>query len=572
MRDRLGLHKYTALLMLSAVFISSLPLFLTLIPEGIDMRFHLMRIQGVADAILEGQIPAVIFPNAMYGHGYLGALYPETLLYPAAALRLCGIPMIAIWKIVAFCSNAATFAACLFAWKRILKDEGAAAVGAFLYTLSPLRIAELYYRGALGEILALIFLPFVLSGMYAILMGEEGRWWELALGMTGILESHVLTAVFATGICLFLIIVLFRNFLLKKRFLAFAKAVSLSLLLNLGFILPFFYYKGQKLKFDEVIRTFSPAGVSISIGNMLGSFPRQKSDPTAALDHADIRPGIGYVGLLSLILAIAYIVFVRSDELLHRFASGLLILTLLSVYVASDSFPWESLKKLERIYYQIRIIQHPWRFLMIAVLLLSLLAAFALRAEFGLAKRGKTISFVLIFLTLITVLPEIDLFISKENEDDALGLEDVDYASTSNIDYAPYSMPMVREMKEDREPVASYGVEIENYAKKGTSAEIEYSVKDSDGGKWIRFPLLYYRGYTAFDQNGKRLNVNESEIGTVSVDIPEDSAGGSVRLHFAQPWFNYLSATVSIIAALCCGAYALKRYLQGKRVRTLKKE
>ena len=55
-----------AVLGAAAVFAASYPLFAQGFLYGHDMAFHMMRIEGVKDALLDGQFPAVIYPNAAY--------------------------------------------------------------------------------------------------------------------------------------------------------------------------------------------------------------------------------------------------------------------------------------------------------------------------------------------------------------------------------------------------------------------------------------------------------------------------------------------------------------------------
>lgn len=62
-----------------------------------------------------------------------------------------------------------------------------------LYTFATYRLTNLYYRAALGESLAMVFLPLLLWGTYEIFYGQEKKWFLMVLGVTGVLESHVLS-------------------------------------------------------------------------------------------------------------------------------------------------------------------------------------------------------------------------------------------------------------------------------------------------------------------------------------------------------------------------------------------
>ncbi|MFQ9291063.1 MAG: hypothetical protein ACLR3O_01210 [Streptococcus sp.] len=55
-----------------------------------------------------------------------------------------------------------------------------------------------YYRAAVGETLAMIFLPLVFVGVRLITFGDYKKWWILTLGMLGLVYSHVLSVLLAS--------------------------------------------------------------------------------------------------------------------------------------------------------------------------------------------------------------------------------------------------------------------------------------------------------------------------------------------------------------------------------------
>ena len=60
--------------------------------QGADWRFHLSRIEGIAQALREGQFPVRVYSQAKDGYGYAPSLfYGELFLYFPAVLRLLGM-------------------------------------------------------------------------------------------------------------------------------------------------------------------------------------------------------------------------------------------------------------------------------------------------------------------------------------------------------------------------------------------------------------------------------------------------------------------------------------------------
>ena len=60
--------------------------------QGADWRFHLSRIEGIAQGLRDGQFPVRIYSQAKDGYGYAPSLfYGELFLYFPAVLRLLGM-------------------------------------------------------------------------------------------------------------------------------------------------------------------------------------------------------------------------------------------------------------------------------------------------------------------------------------------------------------------------------------------------------------------------------------------------------------------------------------------------
>lgn len=69
------------LLGVGLIIFTSYPLFTGYLVYSHDLSVHLMRIEGVKSAILDGQWLAVIYPECNNGYGLLGFLYPNLFLY-----------------------------------------------------------------------------------------------------------------------------------------------------------------------------------------------------------------------------------------------------------------------------------------------------------------------------------------------------------------------------------------------------------------------------------------------------------------------------------------------------------
>lgn len=97
-------------------------------------------------------------------------------------------------------------------------------------------VAFLYY---------MTFLPLIVVGVYLIYNSKKLRineWIYLALGMSGIILSHVLTCEIVVVNLIILCIVLLKRTLKKERIMAFIKAAIMCLVLTIWYLLPFIDY------------------------------------------------------------------------------------------------------------------------------------------------------------------------------------------------------------------------------------------------------------------------------------------------------------------------------------------
>nr|MCR4696454.1 hypothetical protein [Lachnospiraceae bacterium] len=202
------------LIIFATTIVLSLPLMLNYLLDGHDLSFHLMRIEGIKQSILDGRFPARMDMFALEGQGYADPIYyPYLFLYIPALLRVFGLSIMHSYKFFLGFLNLAGCIIAYLSFKGITKNTKASIVGMIVYNLAPYHVACLYSRGALGEAQAYIFIPLIAYGVYKLL-SKENPFNELKkgivalmLGFTGILESHILS-VEMTGIMLIICLIL----------------------------------------------------------------------------------------------------------------------------------------------------------------------------------------------------------------------------------------------------------------------------------------------------------------------------------------------------------------------------
>lgn len=151
------------------ILFSSMPLFSVYQKAGHDLLFHLYRIEGIKNAILDGQFPVRVPYSWLNGYGYAASIfYGDSFLYFPAVLRIIGFTVQGAYKAYVLVINIATILVSYYCFDKIIKDRKIAFAGCTVYSLAPYRLLCTYLRCSVGEYTAMLFLPLVLYGLYRI--------------------------------------------------------------------------------------------------------------------------------------------------------------------------------------------------------------------------------------------------------------------------------------------------------------------------------------------------------------------------------------------------------------------
>lgn len=209
-----------------------------------DLTFHLNRFVGLVDAFNEGQILPKIYPYANHGFGYATPLfYCDLFLYPFGLLYGLGLSAVRCYKLcVLFYTILGNIFVYLIFMKEI-KDRKLSLFAIFLYLTCNYHLMNIFVRGALGEILAMTFVPLVLYAIYRILIKHEDCFIFLGISFSLLVQSHLISSLLY-GIFFFCMIVVFlimnrKDFsFIKRTIITIIKGTILALLLCAWYLLP----------------------------------------------------------------------------------------------------------------------------------------------------------------------------------------------------------------------------------------------------------------------------------------------------------------------------------------------
>lgn len=580
---------------LLAVAIVSGPLLVDSLLEGDDLLFHLVRIEGIKDALQTGQLPARIQPNWFEGAGYaLSVFYGDFLLYIAVFFRILGFSLQAAYKIYLFVITLGTAATTYYALSKVCVNKWASTVGTVIYLLSTYRFCDMYTRASVGEFSSMMFTPLVICGFYCIFTmenrkkrqtdtGEKAKehlWIMPAIGMAGILATHCITSLMIT-FALFLWCICNTRILFQKDiFTNLCKTVAATIFLSAGWLVPFTdYMLNTSVAINKSIENsmVQIQSAGIPIDKMFALIPDCKSIQV-----------FGVIYILMVLIAMGKIIInvLQSKQVTGKEKQIVKLIVVFDILAvcSTNIFPWDALTSSSKIVATYaRTMQYPFRLAavaqMMSVFIFSTVFPSALQKKDAITEKHIVKDWIqkggieLSFIGIAGIL--LGIIISNTFVIHPIRYKIYDAAGAGLFTgYGTYSTYFVYggEYLPDNVDILEYrwhnvypdeGVTITSYQKEGTKVTIEVE-NSSDEEKTIGLPLLYYRGYEAEYDDGKRMDTYSGENSMVTVKVPGHYSD-MIVVNYYVPWYWRAAEIFSMISVLYIVWLVIKGRFHRKR-------
>ncbi len=561
--------KYVFAGLVTLGLVVSYPFLLGSTPEGNDLLFHLARIEGIKDGLLSGQFPVRINPTFYDGYGYANPIYyGEALLYLPALLRLVGFRLTTCYNVFGVLVNLLTCFGSYYCFRKMFGEPVVAFASTFLYVCAPYRLADIYLRAAVGEYTAFLFLPFVAYGMFRIFTEDTSarqyRWcfWPLVLGLSGIIQSHVITGEMTGGLILVACVFLFRLTLQKKRLWAFIKTVLFTLALNAWFLVPFADFTlTEKVRITQAgeVRMIQKTGLFLP--QLMGLFPGYSLITRDAQDGmaSEMPLYLGLALVLGMVLCAVMLWAAGKEERgKKRQAFVFLLLGVLTAWMCTVYFPWDRISTMlpgmPWIASLVSTLQFAWRFLALSSVLAAAATGFGLLLLRRREGRGAFVTAALV-LCLLTGISGMYLMYQCVFYGGSIVRSDMRHENTahavSGAEYelvgADYSV-----MTQIFEPRAYGEIQVSDYTKNGTSISLHVENGGTEG--YVLLPLQAYRGYHVTSAGGEITDrhLSRGEGAVVRVDIPAGYRG-RISVRYGGFWYWRVAEAVSLAVMLYLG-------------------
>lgn len=534
---------------------------------GDDVFFHLSRIAYLADAIKQGASwPVRVEGTWLSGHGYASSIfYGDLFLLVPAFLRLIGFSIMSSYKIFLLLVTAATACVSYFSFQKCVKDEYAALFGSLVYLLAPYRLYNVYSRAAVGEYLAMIFLPLVCCGMYLLCTEdpaseEYGKCkWYVVWGMSGVLQSHLISTEMAALLILISCVIFCKKIFRRKTVSQLAEATGLVLLINAWFWVPLLYMLRCDSYHIQEITEADMQFTGLLVRNFFYWLPYTGARYAA---KNDVWVGVGAVALL-----LFYAVW-RYKRKKKDVADMFAMFSVLTLIMSTAYFPWNAVMKIPGIGYVAASLQFPWRWMSPAALFLALLAVFLFRRV--MEEGGMSARAVLGVVAAVTAVSAVYHVNSTAYGAPPIYLYNEENMGTANVGGGEYvlSETQISEIHY-HEPAAEEGLTWTDYRKEGTNVTVSLENRTNEI-RCIEIPLTGYKGYevTAPGSETELPFVSEERgaHGDLRLAVPAGYQG-TVRVSYKGFMMFHVAEAVSLgCLAVLSGMYFYRRKTAQKAV------
>jgi hypothetical protein len=511
------IRKKSNLIFLLLSVILAFPSVVSLLHAGFpltdDGNWMVIRFSAFYESLRAGQIPVRFLMRLNNGFGYPVAdfLYPLFMYFstPIHILKIGFADSIKVLLVISLISSG-LFS---FLWLRKLFDNVSSLVGSVFYVYFPYHLFDVYKRGSVGEVLSLAILPFILWQI------ERKSLLFTSLGIALLILAH---NTLAFMFIVFLLIYMGLNIYISKDKKSFIYQYLFAMVLGFG-ISAFFWIPAI---FDLKYTVFSTVKIS---------------------DFAKYFSDINLIGIPSVLVMICIILLFAFGKLQikkHRLTVVMFVIGLFSIVLSTSlsSIIWNLLP--------VSFIQFPFRFLSLAIVCVSFMAA----SIFSVFKGSQKIIIAAVAVAILFIFSYPYMQVKTYQY-----LPDTFY-STNQDTTTVKNEYMPKWVKQ--ELLSGSWDKVQNITGKekisiteSSANKTRFSVK-LEKPQEILVNTVYYPGWTTYSNNSN-IDINYND-GLIKLNLPKGQ--NDVKVVFKETTFRLICDLVSVVSLVVLfGSYLIFR-------------
>lgn len=503
------------LLFILIIILASIPLFHNQIVLGDDLSFHILRIRNLSESLKHFDLFPKIDVLTLNGYGYgSNLMYPNIFLYLPAILHVLGLDIVLSYKIFVIFIHVITCLICYYTCYKISNGKYASLVASAIYTLCQYRMLDVYSRGSVGEYLAITFVPLIVLGVYDYLFDDFNNPHYLGVGFWGLMMSHTISLEIMMAVTIVIFLINYKKVFIKEKIVKLCITAIIVLLASAIYLFPmieqFLFYK------FNVSHTAGLWEYGMSLKDLFNMN----------------KYGIGII--VPLLLIIRFFIRDRRKVVL---GDQCLVAGLFALYMTTKYFPWKLISK-------IFVIQFPWRMNAVAMVFFAIAIAIYLKNINNKYFYYLEMSLIIISVVLFNQSLQQRFYSTQSSFDDTCVLGAGEWLPEgTNTSLLTDSSHVI------------YDKNIINMEKNYNS--IKFVAKST--GKYD-IPLLYYKGYVAYIDNGEKKEYQEvckKENNLVCVNVSKENS--RVVVKYEGTLIQKVSVWVTFVTFIYIIMYFVKK-------------
>ncbi|MDN7145878.1 hypothetical protein QS460_08035 [Liquorilactobacillus mali] len=501
--------------------------------NGDDAWYQIDRIFEIKRNLAHG-----VFMPFMYTFTFGQIAFPLGIFYPQITISVISVitfffknAVTGVYAGIAF-FTLITLIITYYTLRKLGKSSSSAYVGAILYAFATYRTVDAFSRFAMGEYLAMTFLPLCFYGLYAILSGKNKDWPYLAIGFSFILLSHVLTAfIIAIVLCIILIFNLILQDDRIRKFQYLMTAGVATICSSAIFLFPFI-----EQRLFQAYNIPTPTNLAKNAQTFSGMV-------TSALENSVQKNLVASysVGLTSIIIIILGAIFFKNLKSFEKLSY--IIATVVFIF-SSALFPWSLLQSTP-----VMVIQYTFRLLAIPTLLYAVVGAGLFDLFLNSYDKISRRNFVVFIMVLIGILScwysSMQKLATESQYVAAPAMTNDGNISNGTMytdQYTPkHATKFLNDFIKHVAIIDNKKVTLKKI--KPSANQLAFTDKKVKNAEKIDLPVAYYKNYVAY-RNGKRIQVKKSTRGSMLV---ESKGKGAITIRYKYSVIDFLGAILSVL-------------------------